>query len=47
MTKDAAMLLLLRGKLRNAVTFCALEMRHREKRSVCDSRELEETKTAS
>ena len=40
MTRDAAMLLPLRSKLRNSVTFCAFDMRHRAKRSVCDSRDL-------
>jgi len=38
MTRNAAILLLTRTKLRDSVTFCVFEMRHREQLSVCDRR---------
>jgi hypothetical protein len=37
MTRNAAILLLLRTELRDSVT-CAFEMRHREQLSVCERR---------
>jgi hypothetical protein len=46
MTRNAAIVLLLRTKLRDSVTFCAFEMRQREQLSFCDRR-IVQTKIGS